>query len=689
MPSDPASPFQPGFLQRLVLVLGLGVAGIVGWTAWNHWQSRPKTPRATEAGAVETVNVNPGYVGPETCAECHQKRVEECLATPHFRTCRIPRDGEMPESFTPEAGNYFSRSAGVQFGMRKSGNRYLQQTRYNTPQGPRQSETSIDLVLGAGKADDVYLSWRGDGALFELPVAWLWPTRQWGSSHFCTSFGEGDFARDMTPRCMECHTTWMEHAPGTNLFRREGALLGVTCERCHGPGQEHVDYHRLHPGETTASRILNPISLDRELLIEVCTQCHSNAVTHRQLPWSHRPGTPLEESYRTHVIAHPENDHVADQGTHLRASKCFQNDTSMTCITCHDPHQRDTSAPAAAACAKCHQPEACAQVASLPEPIRGKCVECHMPTRLKINVKFEVEGDNFIPPIRRSQHRIALDEVARDEVLWKWYRQQTDEQSQAETARLSERLISHWISQAEARAGEKRFMAAIAAVREALAIGESPQASEMLKNLVEAQAILYAGWAEALNQIQQNKPAEARQTLEKLISIDPTNADYHAKLGTMLVIEGKIKEALPHLTRVVELDPNNAAGLGILGRIAFRNKKFDAAIEQWEQAAQIEPRLPQLQYDMGMALLEMKRPAEAVTRLELAAEMDSSRPDIYIALAEALAATGEWDKAISTATRAGSLTEGGDPEQSQRVADWVKSLEERAQKASQPKSAGR
>jgi len=58
-------------------------------------------------------------------------------------------------------------------------------------------------------------------------------------------------------------------------------------------------------------------------------------------------------------------------------------------------------------------------------------------------------------------------------------------------------------------------------------------------------------------------------------------------------------------------------------------------------------------------------------------------------MALSLAATGEWDKAISTATRAGSLTEGGDPEQSQRVADWVKSLEERAQKASQPKSAGR
>lgn len=674
----------PGFFRRLALVLGLGMAGFVLWSSWGFWRARPTKPVTVANEPAETISVNPGYVGPQTCAECHQKRVDECLGSPHFRTCRVPQPGEMPDSFTPESGNYVSRSAGVQFEMRQSGNRFIQQTRYNTPQGPRQSEASIDLVLGAGKADDVYLSWRGDGALFELPVAWLWPTRQWASSHFCTSFGTGDFSREMTARCMECHTTWMEHAPGTNLFRREGALLGVTCERCHGPGEEHVEYHRLHPEEKPASKILNPITLDRERLIEVCTQCHSNAVTHRQIPWSYRPGNPLEESYRTHEIAHPENDHVADQGTHLRASRCFQNDSSMTCITCHDPHQRETSAPASAACAKCHQAEDCGQVATLPVPVRGQCVECHMPSRLKINIKFEVEGDNFIPPIRRSQHRIGIDEIARDEVLWKWYRQQTDEQSQAETARLSERLIGHWIAQAEDRAKEKRFMAAIAAVREALAIGESPKAREMLKFLVEAQEILYAGWAEALNQIQQNKPSEARQTIEKLLSIDPTNADYHAKLGTMLVIDGKPDLAIPHLVRVVELDPNNASGLGILGRIAFRNKKYDAAIEQWEQAAQIEPRLPQLQYDIGMALLELKRPAEAAARLEIAAEMDSARPDILIALAEALASTGNWDRAIATATRAGSLTEGGDPEQSQRVSDWVKSLDERAQKARQP-----
>jgi predicted Zn-dependent protease len=273
--------------------------------------------------------------------------------------------------------------------------------------------------------------------------------------------------------------------------------------------------------------------------------------------------------------------------------------------------------------------------------------------------------------------------------LWNWYRSQSGPESEAEAARLAERLVNHWLGEAEARAGEKRFMAAIAAVREALAIDAAPRAREMLAQLVEAQEVLYLEWARALDQIRQNKPEEAQQTLEKLLTIDPGNADYLAKLGTVLVIRGKPQEAIPHLVRVAELDPNNASGLGVLGRIAYNNQKYEAALEQWEQASEIEPLLPQLQYDIGLALLELKRPTEAVQRLERAASMDSDRPDVLIALAEALAATGDWERAITTATQAGGLTEGGDPEQSQKVALWVENLKDRAKQSTQGKSPSR
>ena len=62
----------PGFFRRLALVLGLGMAGFVLWSSWGFWRARPTKPVTVANEPAETISVNPGYVGPQTCAECHQ-----------------------------------------------------------------------------------------------------------------------------------------------------------------------------------------------------------------------------------------------------------------------------------------------------------------------------------------------------------------------------------------------------------------------------------------------------------------------------------------------------------------------------------------------------------------------------------------------------------------------------------------
>ena len=594
----------------------------------------PNAPTAREEPETASLNElphqNPGYLGPETCAECHRDRVAEFRRTNHFRTCRIPASDEMPSGFHDGSGKYVARFGGTRFEMTQRGDQFFQTTIQETASGEDKIDSRIDLVLGAGKADDVYVSWRDDGRMFELPIAWLWPSREWAASHFLTSCGTGDYSRAMTVRCMECHNTWMDYSAGSvNRYQHGTEVRGVTCERCHGPGTEHVAWHRENPGALSASKIIRPTELSRERLIETCTQCHSNAIVHRQGPFTYRPGLPLEEFFRTLNIEHPEDDHVANQIDHLRQSRCFQNSDTLTCITCHDPHRvKAAGENPSGSCSQCHQPSDCREQPRLPEPVRENCIGCHMPRRIKMNVKFETKDDNFVPAASRFQHRIAVDKIARDDVLLKWHRSQSDAGSMQTAEFLTDQLAEHWITLAAKHSREFRFLAAIADYREALAVRDTSEIRQQLQQVIILQQQLYDDWAIALNAITQNHPAAAIDKLEAMLRVKPNDAEVHSKLGTLYAINGKMDLAVPHLEAVAKFDRNNPSGHGVLGRIAWLNGQYEDALAHWKQAEVLDPFNAQILYDIGLALSRLNRRDEALSALERSAKIDPGRADI-------------------------------------------------------------
>src|SRR5262249_51496478 len=149
----------------------------------------------------------------------------------------------------------------------------------------------------------------------------------------------------------------------------------------------------------------------------------------------YRPGTPLDEFFRTAVSKYPEEDHVANQVKYLRQSKCFQQNDTLTCTTCHNPHRPTDPAAVRRACLKCHEPSSCPDQPRLPAAVRGDCVACHMPRRVWMNVHFHTNDDQYVPAIRRYDHRIGVFPEARKEVLLGWHRTQTDPPSRREADR--------------------------------------------------------------------------------------------------------------------------------------------------------------------------------------------------------------------------------------------------------------
>jgi tetratricopeptide (TPR) repeat protein len=563
----------------------------------------------------------------------------------------------MPGGFAPGKGALRSYEPGLRFEMMQAGGDFLETAIRATPAGEQRSTARIDLVYGAAQADEVFFSWQGD-RLYELPVVWLHPLNRWANARLYRH-GKGDFSRDATTRCLECHNTWMEHVSGTaNEYRRDNLVLGVTCERCHGPGRDHVAFHLAHPDAAAAHAVIHPGRLSRERQLAVCTQCHASFPKARGPAFRYRPGEPLEAYFRPSSGKHPEDDHVANQIKYLRQSKCFQQ-SDLTCTTCHDPHRWHRRAPSAGghpSCLKCHQPEACREQPRLPEAVRGDCVGCHMPPRVWMNVHFHTEDDRYVPPIRRYQHRIAIYPIARQEVLLGWYRQQTDAASRQEADRITRALVAHWLSEAEQRRRQHRFLAAIGAVREALLLESTPALHDALRQATATQAQVDSDLNEALHDIDERRFPAAIEWLEKLLRLKPDHAEAHGRLGTAYAAVGKRELAVEHLRAVARYDPDDPYGWMMLGWLDYLRGDAEAALDAYRRADEVEPFTSKTHYHRGLALLQLSRWADAEAAFRQVLVIDPNHAGAYQGLGHALRKQGSPQKALRYARRAARLT---------------------------------
>jgi len=318
--------------------------------------------------------------GVGACRPCHQQIVDSFTQTAHFRTSAEATARSIQGEFSRGHNVLRTRAKGIYFRMeQRSGSFY--ETGVDSALGRSLAER-IDMVVGSGRRGQTYLFWRS-GLLFELPVSYLTGLKQWINSPGYPD-GQIDFGRLIVPRCLECHTTSFTLARDRRVVRYgRDYTLGISCEKCHGAGQEHVGYHTSHPGETRGRYIVNPAGFSRERKVDNCALCHSGERDPKQPPFSYRPGSKLDE-FLALPPAHeaPTPDVHGNQVALLQRSKCFRSSRDMSCTTCHDVHrpQRDVTW-LAQKCLACHQTGRHPMADKIGDRMLSACVDCHMPDR--------------------------------------------------------------------------------------------------------------------------------------------------------------------------------------------------------------------------------------------------------------------------------------------------------------------
>jgi hypothetical protein len=357
------------------------------------------------------------YAGSSTCIQCHKDVHDNYLHTAHFSTTRLADIHNIGGSFKAGSNEYFFNKD-TKVVMEKRGNELYQVAYYK---GKEVKSARFDITFGSVKAES-YLSWQGN-EVYQLPMSYFYSLNSWTNSPGYDSTA-ADFGRMIGKRCFECHSSYIKELPPqeqsmltTEQFDKNSLILGIDCERCHGPATNHVNYHLAYPEEKKAKYIATYASLTRAQKLDMCAVCHSGNKSQIIRPiFAFKPGDNLADYKETELYQHTVDSTKLDvhgnQNQLLASSKCFLM-SKMDCATCHDAHvnERQNLALYSQRCMNCHKTanhNFCPMAASIGGIIKSNCIDCHMPAQSSNIIAIETAGKGRAVPYMVRTHHITV-----------------------------------------------------------------------------------------------------------------------------------------------------------------------------------------------------------------------------------------------------------------------------------------
>ena len=355
---------------------------------------------------------NSAFAGSASCSACHKDIFEKNLQTGHHLSSAPATDDIVKGSFANDSNDYqFTGLSSVQMERR---NDSLFQVEY--VMGKEKQKGKIEIVVGSGKKGQSFLSWKNN-SLVQLPVTYFTPESTWTSS---PGFHPRKIAfnRVVTSRCLECHATFFQTISPKDKhpeeFDKKNIIYGIDCEKCHGSGQEHVNFHSNNPDIKQAKYIVNTGNLPRQLKLDLCALCHLGGLNKTTPSFSYNAGDNLEDFF-VHSNIPLQTGGIDVHGNQLgmlSQSKCFIT-SDMTCQSCHSVHEKEQGRTLVFSqrCMACHKEgksKLCGLTKTLGNVINNNCIDCHMPLQPSQSIAVYREGADMPTPVKMRTHYIAV-----------------------------------------------------------------------------------------------------------------------------------------------------------------------------------------------------------------------------------------------------------------------------------------
>jgi predicted CXXCH cytochrome family protein len=374
-----------------------------GNTAWKLVLFIRSIAQTTPQEKVEQAEIakSAHYVGSVACQKCHAEIYQRWKKTPMANVVRDPR--EHPDAIIPDlATNNVSK---------------------------KFTKDDVAFVYGS-LWKQRYFTKIGDD-YYPEPAQWDVLNKVWrpymaanGTDWWVQFYPPDNMKRPTGPTCDGCHSV------DYNIQTNQVTEWNVGCERCHGPGSEHVEH-------ATRGNILNPARMDTISANDTCIQCHSQGrplsspIEGKYYDWpvGYRVGLNLRDYWQLedHNLGELTFTHFPDgtahknrmQGNDFVQSEMYRH--GVTCFDCHDVHGTGNYAqlrkPANQICLDCHGPgsQNGPRGATLAEHTHHKkgspgneCVACHMP-KIEVTIPgvfVSAHTFGFITPAMTDKYKI-------------------------------------------------------------------------------------------------------------------------------------------------------------------------------------------------------------------------------------------------------------------------------------------
>jgi predicted CXXCH cytochrome family protein len=368
------------------------------------------------------------YVGKENCKECHLQEYNDWIGSHHDLAMDVANDSTVLGDFS----DVTIKGNGITHRLYKKDGRFYAYT--DGPDGKMQS-FEIKYVFGYTPLQQYLVEFDG-GRLQTLPITWNTETHNW--YHMADSLYKDqnidtsnwlhwtNQAQTWNGMCAECHSTNVVkgYDPETDTYHTTYSEIDVSCEACHGPGSQHVEWANLP--EYSRDQFENyglqvkTSGITNGEYVNTCARCHSRKSTLQDYDHSAAsiydnmiPALPGEPSWYIDGQIKDEDYVYAS----FMQSKMFQRQREVQCNDCHNVHSGERLMDGNDLCLQCHQKEVYdsynhhhhKQAGEPGEAVTSKlgikyevgsgteCINCHMAGQYYMGVDFRRDHSFRIP----------------------------------------------------------------------------------------------------------------------------------------------------------------------------------------------------------------------------------------------------------------------------------------------------